>query len=193
VSLWFKPQRISGVQFLASKWNASSSDVGWSIWLDGDDLQVRGQQVGGGENDRFGQRVSDAIQADQWYHVAMVIDRQSNTIRGYLNGSNQGWQTGGGGAVTDSLIPGSSITWAYPLLLGRRGTDGAAYQGWIDDFAIWDRALSPKEIQYLYTKGLQGFNAAMVPEPVSVVLLVFGLAGWLAAVWRRKAALGHQR
>jgi hypothetical protein len=46
VSLWFKPQRISGAQFLASKWNASSSDVGWSIWLDGDDLQVRGQQVG---------------------------------------------------------------------------------------------------------------------------------------------------
>ncbi len=185
VSLWFNPDTTSGARFLAGKGNPGSGDVGWSIWTDGSTLHVRGQQNGGGGGDRFGQFIPGEVTAGQWHHVALVLDRENDTIRGYLNGSNDDWLTGGGGSQTDSLVPGSLIETAAPLLLGRRQTGGAPFAGLIDDFAIWDRALSPSEITYLYAKGLIGFDAAAVPEPTSLLLLAIGAAALLLRRRRR--------
>ena len=180
VSLWFNPTDPSGSpEMLASKGNASSSGLGWSIWLTADDLYVRGQQVGGGGDDRFGQYLPDALTADEWQHVALVLDRDNDIITGFLNGSNDGWLAGGGGAQTDVLIPGSSISAVESLLLGRRATTGASYDGLLDDFAVWDRALTADEIQSIYSAGLNGWTFTGIPEPTTMALLGLGALGLL--------------
>ncbi len=186
VSLWFNPEGTSGTEMIVGKGNAHSSEPGWSIWTDGSTLHVRGQQNAAGNNDRFGQYRPNSLDAGEWHHVALVLDRETDTIRGYLNGSNDDWLTGGGGSQTDSLIAGSLIDTAAPLLLGRRESTGVPYAGLIDDFAIWDRALAPAEIQYLFNKGLTGFNAASIPEPTSLVLFAFGALALLLRRGRRK-------
>ncbi len=183
VSVWFNPDDTSGTEMIVGKGNAHSTDPGWSIWTDGSALHVRGQQNAAGDNDRFGQYRPNSLDGGEWHHVALVLDRESDTIRGYLNGSNDDWLAGGGGAQTDSLIADSLIDTAAPLLVGRRQTAGAPFDGLADDLAVWDRALAPEEIQYLYAKGLKGFNAAMIPEPTSVMLFAFGV---LALLLRRR-------
>lgn len=64
-SVWFNPSSVSGNQFIAAKGNSSSADVGWSIWMSGDDLHVRGQQNGGALGDRFGQSIANVLSPDQ--------------------------------------------------------------------------------------------------------------------------------
>jgi hypothetical protein len=157
VSLWFKADSVAiATQFLASKGNAGSTDVGWSMWLANNSLHVRGQQVGGGSNDRFGQVAAAAVTPNEWHHVVMVIDRETNVIRGYLNGSNAPFINGGGGSVVGTLIPGSSISNALELLVGRRSSAGASFGGEIDDLAVWNRALSLSEVEEIYAAGLFG-------------------------------------
>jgi hypothetical protein len=180
VSFWFKADSVAiAAQFLASKGNAGSGDVGWSMWLANNSLHVRGQQVGGASGDRFGQVAAGAVTANEWHHVVMVVDRESNVIRGYLNGSNEGFVAGGGGAVVDTLVAGSSINNTLPLLLGRRSTTGAAFGGSIDDFAIWNRALTPAEVSQIHAAGLEGIDLAAIPEPSSLIVAVLGFVSLL--------------
>ena len=186
VSLWFKATTVApGTQFLAGKWNASSGEGGWSVFLGTSAIQVRGMQENG---TRFGQYLPGAVSANEWHNVVMVIDRDTNTVRGYLDGSNAGFLAGGSGATGDTLTSTGNrgITTNIPLWLGRRSTTGAPFSGLIDDFAIWDRALSADEIEYLYMKGLQGFDAATIPEPSSMVLCGIGLALLAARAARRR-------
>ncbi|NQT52136.1 PEP-CTERM sorting domain-containing protein, partial [bacterium] len=185
-SLWFNASSTSGVQFIAGKGNANSGDVGWSIWMAGDDLYVRGQQNGGALGDRFGQWLPDALNPNEWYHVALVLNRDDNTIRGYLNGTNLGWTVGGG--VTDLLVPGSTIDTTNWLILGRRWSAGAPFGGMLDDFIIWDRALSDSGILNLYNMGLEGQSYPYYPEPGTLTLLAFGGIGALVRRRRKRQA-----
>ncbi len=150
VSLWFRATALDGVQFLIAKGNAASSGEGWSMWLDGSTIHVRGQQLGATNDDRFGQNKAGAVTAQRWHHVVMVLDREADTVRGYLDASNDGWVAGGGGSQVDTLLPDSDITAAaQPLLAARRATDGAPLNGLIDDIAIWNAALTPHQIAAL--------------------------------------------
>ncbi len=148
VSLWFNVDSASGTQFLIGKGNHSSGAPGWSIWLSGETIYIRGFHTNGINDDRFGQHLPNAVQAGTWHHVAMVLDRESDppTVRGYFDGTNTGWMTGGGGSVVDTLVLDSIIVTDASLLVGRRATDGAPFAGMIDELAIWQEALTPCQI-----------------------------------------------
>jgi len=180
VSFWFNANDVTTAvpQVMVGKGNSFSGDAGWTMWKQDDTLVVRGRSSTGSGELRFAQQLIDSgIGAGEWHHLAMVIDRDSNTILGYLDGSNEGWIAGGGGATSDSIVGGSVIDTTNSLFVGRRWGAGAPFPGTIDDLAIWDRALSASEIGYLYSKGLQGFNAATVPEPSTWALMALGLLG----------------
>ena len=55
----------------------------------------------------------------------------------------------------------------------------------IDDFAVWDRALSAGELATVYEFGLAGASVAQIPEPATMALLGCALAA-LAARRRRQ-------
>lgn len=118
--------------------------------------------------------------------MALVLNRDDNTIRGYLNGTNLGWVVSSG--VTNLLLPGSTIDTTDWLILGRRWSADAPFGGMLDDFIIWDRALSATGIQNLYSMGLQGKSYPNYPEPGTLTLLAFGAIGALVRRRRKRQA-----
>jgi len=147
VSVWFDADPAGGAEFVVSKGNAFSGGVGWSIWMEQDNVHVRGQQVDATNADRFGMFESEVDPGI--HHVVMVLDREDDVILGYLDGEAM-LNPGGGGAQTDLLIPDSEIFADAPLLVGRRVTDGAPLTGWVDDLQIYRQALNDVEVAFLF-------------------------------------------
>jgi len=81
----------------------------------------------------------------------------------------------GGSVAFTTLTPGAAITPApEPLLLGTRdGAQNFPLKAGADEVAIWSRALTNAEITTLYNEG----SGLMIPEPATLPLLAFGLAG----------------
>jgi hypothetical protein len=125
------------------------------------------------------------VNAGEWYHIAMVIDRSAQQIIGYLNGTNVGWTAGGFGPPDDFIPLGTLIDTSQLMYMGRRYDSGLPFSGLIDDLAIWDRALNPNQIAVLYRMGLDGNSFENMPEPTTMTLLAFGGMGLLARRRRR--------
>ena len=104
------------------------------------------------------------INDNQWHQIVGTFDGTNNKL--YLDG--QLIST----TVTTTL---SNLYYVSdgPVTFGRDGnnpsTATAMYQGWIDDIGIWNRALTPSEIQLLYT-------GCSTPAPT-------GLACWETATF----------
>lgn len=72
---------------------------------------------------------------NQWVHVALVVDRNTNTARAFTNGA----------LITSVTFSLGSLNSAEPLRIGA-GSGGARFQGSIDEVRIYDRVLSAQWI-----------------------------------------------
>lgn len=99
------------------------------------------------------------LQTNQWLHVVATFDGQAFPASGeaviYLSGvemdSHPGNDGGGGTGLTGNVKAGQFAG------LGREGWVGANYfTGYVDDVAIWKRALTPTEVQQVFTAGQAG-------------------------------------
>jgi hypothetical protein len=88
---------------------------------------------------------NDALRSGVWYHIACVFDL-NGTNRLFINGIEPSYQTNtqGGGAIQGNA--GDSIT-----IGGVGGT--LSFNGLIDDARVYNRALTPEEVQRLYRMG----------------------------------------
>ncbi|MEM1212927.1 MAG: LamG-like jellyroll fold domain-containing protein, partial [Planctomycetota bacterium] len=155
VSLWFKRPAggtISSDQFLISKGNRYSTREGWSINISDATQEIR---LRVNSSDSSAERASTEVDLpldDQWHHLVMVVDRTSGEVRGYLDGSDVGWRSGGGGPSSSSLSSVTDIDTDDPLTLGAVRDGGNAYnyfEGLLDDARVYDRVLSAEEITLL--------------------------------------------
>jgi Concanavalin A-like lectin/glucanases superfamily/Calx-beta domain len=100
---------------------------------------------------QFGQSVT--INADtqvydgDWFHVAFVVDRTTNTVRLYVNGALQ--------TAQPSIAGFPAFDDASPLHIGY-DEQNHAMNGLVDETAIYNRALSATEIQSIYFAGGAG-------------------------------------
>ena len=121
-------------------------------------------------------KIEQALNDGQWHHVAatMSISGGTTTFTPFLDGSP---------ASSDTLAMASldfltlSLFREYDDSLAGSAVD---YEGLFDEFAIWDRALSPEEIATIHDLGLQG---KPIPEPTSALLLLLGLP---FVIWRKR-------
>ncbi|MEM7032744.1 MAG: LamG-like jellyroll fold domain-containing protein [Chloroflexota bacterium] len=84
-----------------------------------------------------------ALQHNQWYHVAAVFDGTQQTMTLYLDGAQDATRT-----VTYSTIQNSTA----PFMLGANmeGTNVVQhFDGLLDEWRVYDRALSQAEVQAL--------------------------------------------
>lgn len=178
VSMWISAnQATGGAYFPVGKGNRSSGAVGWSFFLENNVIIARAAYDGGGGDLRLGANHPFSV-GTEFAHVGLVIDNDAGTFTAYYNGepsgasgNENGWTLGGGGGQTNTFTPGQDFTAPENLLVGRRSTTGASFDGAMDEFAVWNSALSGAEMNELYQLGASG---QAIPEPTSALLLGFG-------------------
>jgi hypothetical protein len=92
------------------------------------------------------------VSVNHWQHVALTYDKDSGQTRLYRNGE----------IVAESILGTFTPETSYDLYLGRRPAGDAilSYRGLLDEFAIYNRALSAVEIEAIARAGAAG-NAAL--------------------------------
>jgi hypothetical protein len=85
--------------------------------------------------------------ADEWLHHAIVVDPEKGFLGHYVNGSLEDIET-------LQIGTHASFDWhafTSELYLGNRADLQRDYKGWIDDLQIYNWAVVPDDIVYLYT------------------------------------------
>lgn len=101
------------------------------------------------------------VNDDQWHHLVGVVDRATGQAQLYVDGA-----LAGGGAFDGALF-----TARNPLINitigGRFGETGATdgLSGWFDDVAIFDVALTPTLVDFLYSAAGTGWLPATLSRP----------------------------
>jgi len=172
VSLWFNARNvvtnISAIT-LAAHGNMYSGNKGWAIFFGtsstplGNDLYEPSSNLtwrvctsgpaSGGSQDAVCKALCrvdgiDGIPENGvWRHVALVVDRDDKQLCAYLDGTLR--------SVSVIVDEAAIESGGQDLIIGGRPTVAArhSYDGLIDDFAIWHRALSRDEIARIYELG----------------------------------------
>ncbi|MEI6168204.1 MAG: DUF2341 domain-containing protein [bacterium] len=140
------------------------------------------------------------LSTQQWYHVAIVFDgsQATNNLKVYLNGSPEAFAT-----VLDSGLPRLSVP-RYPnapLYIGSGAGDPGGWNGKLDEFRIYNKALTQAEVLDLYAAvpanmgpvvSVTGATAGTVGVPfaLSGVVTDDGQPGPLALSWSRVSGSG---
>lgn len=190
VSIWFKVDSIVLAGNLNCYIVANSSSAknkligGYNIYIDKDsktlNFEVK-EQLKPTSVDATGTLLSiigDTVNANTWYHAVLVIDRDNQEVRGYMNGVKVG--------ATQTLTPNGMIK-GKPN--GGRYTSGAlgictykpkkyqAFIGVMDEFRVFGKGLSQDEINDLYTNPTENIlstteiyndnkNILLYPNPI---------------------------
>ncbi len=126
-------------------WSCSS---GWGLWVDrniGNVPYTFGSFTGSFTGNCAGavNNLGDFSQINLWNHYAAVF--QNNVLRIYLNGS----------FFDSTVVSGASLNTNTDLIFGgSKYPVSGAFDRQIDDIAIWNRALTPQEIQQVYNQGI---------------------------------------
>ncbi len=99
---------------------------------------------------RGGTTLSAAFGLDAWHHVAVTYDPASGAFRLFIDG-----------AVVASATTRTGLVIQGEDFIGNEYTDGRYFVGLIDEVRLYDRALSPAEVDGLY-RGAAAVNQAPV-------------------------------
>ena len=91
---------------------------------------------------------SDTISVDQWYYAVLTYDNP--TLKLYLNGEED---TAGSNTLTGPIAYDKTDSPYNALCMGAESGGGSSFHGYIDEIAIFNRALSPEEIKQRYRAG----------------------------------------
>jgi hypothetical protein len=168
--------------FIANKNWGSGNNQGWVIATDGDgrvqwNYRRRNPDSPRKDFDSVGGLVSDKA----WHHVAVVFAINGQAVT-YFDGNaieKDRNNTDGRKDITPST--GSLVDLARNLNIGQDGTgqytDANLFDAVMDDVALWNRALTGREVAVLYNRGLNNQFIDGTPGPAPSPTLTYTLAG----------------
>jgi glycerophosphoryl diester phosphodiesterase len=116
------------------------------------------------------------LKTNKWLHIAGTYSGQVGPASGqvaiYLNGQAIDVHTGDDGTSPVGLT--GNVKTGQAAAMGREGPTGGNYfTGFVDDVAIWRRALAAAEVAHLYGAGMAGAALAdLVRQPTSLIRLL---------------------
>lgn len=184
VELWINPativpnQGLFNIPITAS--GTYAAGLGIDLWSGNGSIRLSGRSQ---STDAFQSQIFAAgITSSSWTHLVAIFDYANDTLSLYVNGVSVGSQNVNFGSETLNIAAGTGgIVDTY---LGRNAQSGAAansYGGGIDEFALYNYALSAGDVLAHYT-------ASTIPEPSTLGTLIGGAAIAVAFVSRRRRA-----
>jgi hypothetical protein len=116
--------------------------------------------VNGGSLDNDNQPTGLDATMDQWIHFAVTWD--GTTMRAYANGVQKAMKSATTGCNMSANDPCTLHTTVTQLTIGCNNPRFACFNGWIDEFRVWNVARSATDIMSNYNKGLVGDEAGLV-------------------------------
>tara|TARA_Y100001973_G_C5159378_1_gene312670 strand:+ start:409 stop:1128 length:720 start_codon:yes stop_codon:yes gene_type:complete len=134
ISMWLIMHAVSGSQNFIRATIDSNNQL-FIFWHNSSD-EIRFNLKAGGTLNSI---TYDASSFDHtaWHHIAMTWDKEENTIAAYINGSAVGEGSAYGGTFTGTLSE---------LFLGQNSSDGAYFDGQMDEISIWTDVMDIAEL-----------------------------------------------
>jgi hypothetical protein len=130
-----------GRVILSKQLSSSTSAIGFAVTATASETLTF--RLGNGSPTTYTAVVNNSISAQVWHHV--VCDFQNGTIRVFIDSNETG------STIQQNALVGQA---SIPMLIGAptwTASNAFNFLGNIDDIGIWNRALTPCEIQELYT------------------------------------------
>ncbi|MGL1933994.1 MAG: LamG domain-containing protein [Fibrobacterales bacterium] len=145
----------TGIQYLVMKGNTFSSEAGWSFFIDVDDKIY--WRINPFDNDEYKAAMNFQLTEEMLYKihtVTGVVDRETQELRGYINGSSTGWKKGGGGVSGSSIAQFPSVTTTENITVGgslhsKDEPGSGLFSGYFGAVSIFKRTLTVEEIELL--------------------------------------------
>lgn len=162
IQMWVYHDDATGTQYVMDSSNGARTLLygGWSLFLN---------------NTYLGGMSGGLIPLDEWTHLVITWDNAAVGERQRI------YKNGGLFATFDTPLSPSSPAM---LWLGNRYTNNEGWKGGMDEYALWNVALTPEEIHWLYHNSL----ALTVPEPGTLALAMLGLPVLVGLARRRRRA-----
>ena len=155
LEIWVKPNSINGnIQTIISKRNANNLNSGYDLRLINNSISFRWNAAGS--------IIGNGITANRWYHIA--VSYNSGTYRLYIDGILIN--------TTAGIIP---VANNFDFLAGAMSRTNQAptnyFNGWLDEFKIWNAALSPTQIREMMNQEIEPngnlVRGSVIPENIS--------------------------
>jgi uncharacterized repeat protein (TIGR03803 family) len=129
--------------------------TGWQLVLYGNKIASEIQSplgyVGPGSSELIG---TTALNDGNWHHVALTVNRSTTTATLYVDGSQQS-------TFTSSYI-GGNVTYNGNALIGVDRQSRLHFNGKMDEFRIWNIAMTQAQIQASMNTAVQKNSAGLV-------------------------------
>lgn len=138
----------SGTRGIFSSWKSTASNPKGML------IGMSGNKLGGGTDDGESIITTNTINNSNWVHIVVVFNGNLagdlNRMKLFVNGIQVASQSATGNTNTVSSNLGNTSTHtAFGAWMGNSGWVGY-FSGKLDDFAIWNRALTQQEITTIY-------------------------------------------
>jgi hypothetical protein len=185
ISMWVKSENTMNQHF--AEWGTNTPGNRWTFRMENSATQGGGSSLGAIRTEiqsdyRTSATGTPVINDGQWHHIAHVYAGAADPLAAggtledvtmYIDGVALAAYADNTNTPTIDTIPMGDVT-----IGGSTVFTGRNVIGLIDEVGIWNRALAASEVQSLAA-------GALVPEPSSIVLLLFALIGLMPGIRRR--------
>lgn len=154
VDAWINPRSFGGAEVIASKWDDPTGQWSWIFKLHNDGTGRLRIEISRGDHNALGDLGGTTVlPLNAWSHVAATYDRETGSMRLYVNGK---LDSEGTASYPGTAISGSTADILIGAVNGQTTPPGEFFNGLIDEVELFNRALTAEEIASVYQAGSAG-------------------------------------